>query len=314
MISLLLAAMMVCVQADDFPFGPLDQRAHALFQVGTTGFVPDAPTGLKQDELQIHMSLSSINVLNDSKPAYAVDMEFERLSLNMWYGVSDRLQIGVEIPFETINGGFQDSMISGFHKAFGLNQGSRDQFPRNRVGVTVNGQSITIRPALGIGDVMFLGNYQIFQDGDLPGWSVGYQVKFPTAIGDDIYGSRGFGVGVTTNLFHQVGDWYFNMGVSVARIGSEEVIGQKLKPTVQSLFLMVEYRIFDWLSFTGQCISQSGSAYNFGEYSRWSFEVDGGFKVALNKNMMWDVGFFENAVRYSNSADFGLFTGLTLKY
>jgi hypothetical protein len=302
------------VQADDFPFGPLDQRAHGLFQVGTSGFTPDAPTRLKKDDLQVHLSLSSINVMNDATPTYTADMEFERLSVNMWYGISDRFSIGIAVPFETVNGGFQDSLISSFHKAFGLNNGTRDQFARNRVNINVHGQSVTARPAFGLSDIFTVGNYQIFQDGDLPGWSIGYQIKFPTASSDDIYSSRGYGFGIATNVFHQMGDWYFNAGGSVARLGSEEIIGQKLKPTVQTLFFMVEYRALDWLSIVAQGIAQSGVAYDLGEYSRWSFEVDGGFKVVLSKNMMWDLGFFENVVKYSNSADFGLFTGFTVRY
>lgn len=314
MVIQLLLALMMSVQADDFPFGPLDQRAHGLFQVGTAGFTPDAPTGLKKDDLQIHMSLSSINVMNDVKPTYVADMEFERLSVNMWYGVSDRFSIGIQIPFETVSGGFQDSLISSFHKTFGLNNGTRDQFTRNRVVVNVRGQSVEVHPSLGLSDIITAGNYQIIRDGDTPGWSVGYQIKFPTAAGDDIYSSRGYGVGIATNVFHQMGDWYFNAGGSIARIGSEEVVGQKLKPIVETLFFMVEYRVFNWLSVVGQGIAQSGVAYNLGEYSRWSFEVDGGFKVVISKDMMWDFGFFENVVKYSNSADFGLFTGLTVRY
>lgn len=313
MMSLVLMAAML-LQADDYPFGPLDQRAHALFQVGTSCFVPDAPTGIKKNDLQVHLSLSSINVLNDARPNYTVDLEFERISLNMWYGITDKFQVGVQLPFETINGGFQDSLVSGFHTAFGLNLGSRNKFARNRVGITINDVPIEAHSSFGIGDVMLLGNYQILQNSDYPGWSVGYQIKLPTAARNDIYNSTGFGIGLTTNVFYQIGDWYFNAGASIARMGSEEVIGQRLKPVVESLFFMTEYRVLDWLSFVAQGIAQSGSAYHFGEYSRWSFEVDGGFKVVLDKNVAWDIGFFENVVKYSNSADFGLFTGLTLKY
>lgn len=312
--SLLLAAMMAFCQADDYPFGPLDQRSHGLFQVGTTGFVPDSPTGLKQDQLQIHMTLSSINVLNTSeKPAYDVDMEFERISLNMWYGVTDRLSAGVQIPFETANGGFQDNFIAGFHKTFGIGLGSRTKFPRDHIGADVGGVDAGIRPTMGLGDVIFQANYQIFQSGEFPGWSVGYQFKIPTADQDYIH-KHELGVGLATNFFYQTGDWYWNVGFSFATPGDEGILGQKARSFVETLFVMIEYRIFDWLSVVGQGTLQSGPVVDFGEYSKWSLCIDGGFKIRIDKSVTWDIGFFENAVKYENSADFGLFTGLTLKY
>lgn len=314
MISLLFAAIMAMAQVDDFPFGPLDQRAHGLFQVGTTGFVPDSPTQLKQDQLQIHMSLSSINVLNSSdNPAYNIDMEFERVSLNMWYGVTDRWSAGIQIPFEAANGGFQDSFIAGFHKTFGLSLGSRTKYPRDHIGADVGGNDANIHSTMGLGNIIFQANYQILKSGDYPGWSVGFQYKIPTATQDYIH-KHELGVGLATNLFHQTGDWYWNVGFSLATPGDEGILGQKTRPFVETLFAMVEYRIYDWLSVVGQGTFQSGPVVNFGQYSKWSMYVDGGFKIRVNQNTTWNIGFFENVINYENSADFGLFTGLTLKY
>ena len=314
MISLLLAALMA-LQADDFPFGPLDQRAHGLFQLSTTGFVPDAPTNLKEDELQIHMSLSSINVLNFSdKSRYMIDMEFERISLNMWYGVTDRFHVGTHIPFETVTGGIEDAFIAEFHKTFGLSLGSRDKTRRNRVGVIIDGQPIDIQPTSGMSDIMLYADYQILKPGEFPGWSVGLQVKLPTANPRWLYDDHGLGVGLATNVFYQVNDWYFNVGVSVATPGHEIIFGQKARPFVETLFMTVEYRVLDWMSIVGQGILQSGSTRSFDEYSKWSLEIDGGFKFIIGDRVTWDLGFFENAVKYENSADFGLFTGLTVKY
>lgn len=314
MLSILLAAIMAMTQADDFPWGPLDQRAHGLFQAGTTGFVPDSPTGLKQDQLQIHMSLSSMNVLNSSEnPAYNIDMEFERLSLNTWYGISDRWSVGVQVPFEAANGGFQDNFIRGFHKTFGLSLGSRSKFKRDHIGADINGNSTDIHSTMGLGDIIVQSNYQILQAGEFPGWSVGFQYKLPTATQDYIH-SRELGVGLATNFFYQTGDWYWNVGFSFATPGNEGIIDQTTRSFVETLFIMVEYRIFDWLSVVGQGTMQSGPVINFGEYSKWSLYVDGGFKIRVDEHVTWDVGFFENAVKYKNSADFGLFTGLTFKY
>lgn len=306
--------VLLVLQADDFQFGPLDQRAHALFQMGTSSFVPDMPTNLKQNEFYIHASMRSINVLNVmDNPTYAVDVEFERFSLNTWYAMTDKLAIGVELPFETISGGFQDDLIAGFHQTFGLGLGAREQFPRNGLGVSVSGKPTEIHSSSGLSDIVLRGSYKILEVDGL-GWSIGCQLKLPTAAKNDLYDSDGVGVGVTTNVFYQTDDWYFNAGLSFAKVGNETIIGYKLKPYSESCFLMVEYRILDWLSVVMQSILQSGSVDNFGEYSKWSYELDGGFKIQLDKHIMLDVGVFENIITYSNSADFGMFTGITFKY
>ena len=309
MISLLLAAM-VLVQADDFPFGPLNQRGHGAFQHATVDFVPDVPTSLKQDETLIHVGVSTINILNDAKGHYLADMEFERLSLSAWYGISDRFEIGVRMSYEWVNGGFQDDFIAGFHNTFGLSLGSRDDFPRNRTQLSVGSGPNMLHPSSGFSDAMILMNYQIFKAGDLPGWSIGYQYKLPTSHG--LYDTE-IGIGVMTNVFYQTGDWYFNVGFSIAGVRGE-VFGHKLKSIQESIFFMVEYRVCDWVSIVAQAISQSGPIRDLGQYSKWSYEFDGGFKIVVNKNVMWDLGFFENALKYDNSADFGMFTGLTVRW
>lgn len=310
MISLLMAAALL-LQADDFPFGPIDQRAHGAFQLSTSDFVPDVPTSLKDGEILFHGAVASINVLNAPKELYVADMEFERLNLNCWYGVTDRFELGVRASYEWVNGGFQDDLIAGFHHTFGLNLGSRDEFKRGNTNLSINGQPNSLRPSGGFGDVMVLGNYQICKTGEFPGWSVGFQYKLPTSSG--LYDNDRLGVGVMTNIFYQVGDWYFNAGFSVAAVDGS-VFGRELKLMQDSGFFMVEYRICDWLSTVAQAVLQSGPIKDLGQYSRWSYEFDGGFKIVLSKHVMVDLGFFENAIKYDNSADFGLFTGLTLRW
>lgn len=314
MVSFITALLILVsgTQDDDFPFGPLDQKAHAVFQIGRVGFIPDMPVSLKEDDVQIHVSAQTMNLLNVN-PNYSFDMEFERFNLTAWYGVTDRFALGINIPVEAMNGGFEDALIYGFHDAFGLSLGSRPKYSHNDLSATIGGKRYQLRPSIGLGDIMLYAQCKIFEMGDLPGWSIGYQLRLPTAASTDLYTSREVGLGLATNIFYKIGDFFFDAGISFARINGDYVLDQQMRPLQASGFFMVEYRLTEWMSIVGQAILQSGPA-RVSDYARWSFEFDGGFKFMISKNVMFDIGAFENAISFENSVDFGLFSGLTLKY
>jgi len=54
-------------------------------------------------------------------------------TLSIRYGLSERLQAGIDIPYIQHANGFLDSFISDWHDFFGLPNGDRDKFPDDQL-------------------------------------------------------------------------------------------------------------------------------------------------------------------------------------
>lgn len=96
--------------------GPLDVRGHSLFQVATVDFSPDAPLYIPAGRMEIHTSVTWLNIFNYVEGQYLIDGEFARASATLWYGLTDRWQVGVTLPIEYIGGGVMDTFIEAFHE------------------------------------------------------------------------------------------------------------------------------------------------------------------------------------------------------
>ena len=62
-----------------------------------------------------------------------LDGESYRWTLAAYYGAGNRLEVGIEVPYQLYGGGFLDGFIEGWHDTFGLPQGGRDSAPRGRL-------------------------------------------------------------------------------------------------------------------------------------------------------------------------------------
>lgn len=68
-----------------------------------------------------------------SQESLLLDGESDRWTLSAQYGVTDSVEVGIEIPYMVYGGGFLDSFIINWHDRFGMPQGGRDTAPRDRI-------------------------------------------------------------------------------------------------------------------------------------------------------------------------------------
>jgi hypothetical protein len=313
----MIFTLILCLlQVQDYPFGPLGTSTHGIFQTATVGFIPNVPTNIKQDEFSSRILMESAQVFNNElkgNPNYFANFEFDRLSFDTQYGISDKWQVGINIPVESIDGGVLDGFIIHFHDTFGINQNGRTNYPRDKAILLVNDQQM-VHPQTSIGDIMLNTNYKILTDINYPQIMVGLQVKLPTAGLDTLYIDHRPGVGLSINTFYEIEGWYSNLGISVATTGGGTILDQKLRWYENSIFFMVEKQLFDQISVVAELTTQSGIAIDFGQFSKWSWTSVAGFKYRIDKNLVIELGITEHIILFSNNADFGVFTGLTYKY
>jgi len=94
--------------------------------------VPDKAVPLRRGQTEIRWSSLYGSVLVKEASGLdqmQVDGEFLRTTLWVKEGLTDRIEVGIELPFLHNTGGFMDSAIEDFHDFFGFPQGKRDKNP-----------------------------------------------------------------------------------------------------------------------------------------------------------------------------------------
>ncbi len=138
------------------------------------------------------------NFAVDDKGAEKITLDGEtyRTNLALRYGIGKGFEVGVDVPYVVESGGFLDGAVEGFHSAFGLGAGGRDQAPHNRLLFTYTGrdgvQRFNINHANGgFGDIRLSGAYQLHGGEPTSATSVALRtaIKLPTGDSGELHGS-----------------------------------------------------------------------------------------------------------------------------
>jgi hypothetical protein len=121
-----------------------------------------------------------------------LDGESTRITLDLRYGVARRMELGIQIPYVTVSGGFLDTPIERFHSATGAGQGLRPVEPRNRLLYYYenNGKMLFYRnnSIQGLGDIRLSGGWQLYQE---PSAAVALRASLKLPTGERFLGSGG---------------------------------------------------------------------------------------------------------------------------
>lgn len=309
MLSLLLALF---VAAQDSDRGPLDAHGSTIYQFATTDFVPNIPRSLSAGEVELRTDADWTNTFVQSPSVNYYETLHSRTSL--WYGVDDRLSVGIAQSVLVVGGGFMDPFINGFHNTFGI-KSHRSDYAENKFLV----QSSEHAPVMELpssfiaGDLMVTVQCKILEEKGA-GLIFGGQYQLPTGGHNFYYNHRGFGVG--TYLYGYLDlteDFRFFCATDFAYIGRGEILWHTLRPFQGSIVGGVDFRAADWLSIVFQLTSASG-AVDWERYTSWASEAEGGFRIKLSDQVTIEIAATEHLIRYDNNTDFGLHLGLSLKF
>lgn len=125
------------------------------------------------------------------------DGETASYSVKLRYGVLDRLEVGLDVPYVQHSGGYLDSTIRKFHSIFGYSNDRQKEFEKNQIHYKVddNGNALyeTKGSSHGLGDIRFTAGIPL-----LPGsadsrryLTVRSVLKLPTGDSADLLGSGG---------------------------------------------------------------------------------------------------------------------------
>ncbi|MCB1137235.1 MAG: DUF3187 family protein [Leptospiraceae bacterium] len=123
------AILVLCSQP---AYAYIDYPYAATFQSIRMPALPRGAQRWREGEARIQFSAGWMNVWSIQSDRFILDGEEIRLNASMSYGLTDRFRIGVSAPYIIQGGGIFDHTIERFHSSFGITQGQRDRFPRNK--------------------------------------------------------------------------------------------------------------------------------------------------------------------------------------
>ena len=101
---------------------------YGLPSIGEPSLVP---VGKVEGRFTLDFANNFVEISKDQPGGEEIvlDGESTRVTLDIRYGAARRMELGIQIPYITVNGGFLDSFVEGFHSAIGA---GREFGPWNR--------------------------------------------------------------------------------------------------------------------------------------------------------------------------------------
>lgn len=320
--SLLSAAGREAAWAEGLGLFPV--RNFQPIQLLFLGMPGDRAAVLPSGALDVRVELAETSsVFRDGTTPYNVSMHLETLRSGLFfrYGLTDRLEVGVEIPALYRYPGFLEGVITATERATtGLaparnalgKAGFLYDFRRNDHTLFEGGNG-----DLGLGDITLSGKYRLVSEGEtVPTLSARVALKVPSGDDGRFFGSGhadvGVGLAAEKTLFDR---WvtYVNLN-GIFPTGT--VSGLALQPAMTGL-AAVEYLWSKNFSLVAQFEYYSSPFNDTGSriLDQGVTEVAAGFNYRLRNRVLWQVYGVENLDFITGSAvDFTLATVVTYRF
>lgn len=255
-----------------------------------------------------------------------LDGETYRTNLALRYGIGKGFEVGLDVPYVVESGGFLDGAVEGFHSAFGLGAGGRDQVPHNRLLFTYTGRNGVERFDIthangGFGDIRLSGAYQLHGGEPASATSVALRaaIKLPTGDSGELHGSGSTDFSLWLTAAHDFKFPSSHLTVYGALGGMGMTTGDVLSDQQRNLVgfgtVGMGWSPGEWFALKAQFDAHTPFYKNSSltELSACSIQTIWGFTIAFTRKTSLDVAFSEDIIVNTSSPDAGInFTMRTL--
>jgi len=269
---------------------------------------------------------SNFAVDNKGVEKITLDGETYRTNLALRYGIGKGFEVGVDVPYVVESGGFLDGATEGFHSAFGLGSGGRDQAPHDRLLFAYTGRNGVERFNIthangGFGDIRLSGAYQLHGGEPTSATSVALRtaIKLPTGDSDELHGSGSADFSLWLTAAHDFKFPSSHLTVYGALGGMALTTGDILPDQQRNMVgfgtVGMGWSPFDRLGLKVQFDAHTPFYKNSSltELSTCSVQTVWGFVIAFTRKTTLDVAFSEDIIVNTSSPDAGMnFTLRTL--
>lgn len=232
-----------------------------------------------------------------------LDGETNRVEFRYRKGITEKLEVGIDIPYVQHMAGSLDSFIDDFHQLFGMPEGHRPSRGKNVLEfhfTDTEGQAFNIGDDTGgIGDARIFGGWQLH---DSLGHKIAlrFGVKLPTADSKHLHGSGGtdISLGVAGDVIYFLGYKRLNgfYRAHIVHLGEPEYLAHRHKEWVgfvsAGVGLQVSERVKLLLQAAARTSPYESQIRNIGDTST---TVTFGTNIQLNKEFQLSFGITEDA-------------------
>lgn len=180
-----------------------------------------------------------------------LDGETTRLALTYRYGLSDRLDIGIELPYLQHEPGSLDSMIDNWHNVLSfVGGGARAKREEDQLEIFYSDSQATLvnltDSASGISDIRLLAGWRLSQSEGRT-TALRFSIKLPTGDSDELLGSGGsdfsFGIASDASGFWQNPNLSSFYRANVTYLGEPDRLADRYKNFVGQFSFGLGYRV-----------------------------------------------------------------------
>ena len=266
-----------------------------------------------QNDWRLHGSITSHSVSETGDDASLIlDGETTHLWLDWRRGFSERLEVGIMVPWIRHAPGHLDSVIREWHDLFGLPQGNRSAWPEDRLLFEYQQQGreeVRLdRSAQGIGDLRIHAGW-ILRDRPGSGLALRLGLKLPTGNSGELLGSGAADLSIglagdVDSLWNREALSGFYR-ISALWFGTPDVLPANARQFAGQLAAGLEYRFTPGFALAAQTILRSAPFdVAVDPLGDWGMSLGVGARFGLPGDWQLQLGFIED-VKVESYPDIG---------
>ncbi|MBU4485181.1 DUF3187 family protein [bacterium] len=330
-LTILIITTATVAEAKEYPsFGPLNCRNQSPLYLQFVNLVPDDTRVLEKNQMEVRIDSAYSNIYErtvSNTHDWIADMELWRIGIDASYGLGKNFEVGIEIPFLHLEGGFLDEFVQDYHNAFGFPNGGRQWVANGdfnyRLSETAGNTIYQINQEdFNLGDITFRFKHHLYDEGKrAPAVAYTFYFKLPTGQDSQGLGSGypGYGLALALEKSYKRLHGYLNAGPFVT--GIHDDLEDYHYTSMLSWMVALEFTLLDNWSLVTQILGSTPLFHktNTNKLDAIPLDLNIGIRgeqkgLIFENDFIWQFGFQEDINPEGPSIDFTLFASIGMKF
>lgn len=272
---------------------------------------------LNRGEVSTHFGVDWSNEYvqrQNARENLTLDGETGHIDWGLRYGVARGIEVGIDIPLLLTGGGVLDGLIEGWHSAFGLANGGREQVARNQFRYRYTRDGVTLldveHGGKRLGDIELNAGVALG-----PALALRALVKLPSGSESSLTGGNSGGaLWLDFDPFGNSARWFGFVSAGASYNEKSKILPEQQEQLVGLAGVGVGYRVFRRVALAAQVYGHTALYHDseINALTRPGGQLVVGGRISVAPHLSLDLG-VEEDVSVNSSPDFGIHFGLNYR-